>query len=138
MREVEVIDQTRGTLVGDRIVVAETSLARMAGLLGRCGLDAGRGLWITPSSGVHTFGMKFAIDVIGLDKEFKVVRLWERLVPQRITSVSLRLRSVVELPPGRIAECGVQMGDALRIDSTDGFAIRAKAPRAAEGLLISS
>ena len=115
MREVEVIDQTRGTLVGDRIAVAETSLARMAGLLGRRGLDAGRGLWITPSSGVHTIGMRFAIDVIGLDWEFKVIRLWERLAPQRITAVSLRMRSVVELPPGRIAECGIRLGDSLRI-----------------------
>ena len=115
MREVEVIDRTRGTLVGNRIVVAETSLARMVGLLGRRNLDAGRGLWIKPSSGVHTIGMKFTIDVIGLDKEFKVIRLWERLVPQRITSISLQLRSVVELPPGRIAECDVQLGDTLSI-----------------------
>ena len=115
MREVEIVDQTRGTMIGDRIAVAETSLARMVGLLGKDRLDAGRGLWIRPSSGVHTIGMKFAIDVIGLDRNLKVVRLWERLVPQRITSVSLRLRSVVELPPGRIAECGVALGDTLRI-----------------------
>ena len=115
MREVEVVDQTRGTVVGDRVAVAETSFARMAGLLGKRSLHAGQGLWIKPSSGVHTIGMKFAIDVIGLDGDLKVIRLWERLLPQRITSVSLRLRSVVELPPGRIAECGVEVGDTLRM-----------------------
>lgn len=115
MREVEIVDRTRGTMIGDRIEVAETSLTRMVGLLGRSHLYAGRGLWISPSSGVHTLGMNFAIDVIGLDADFKVVRLWQRLLPFRITSVSLRLRSVVELPPGRIAECGVILGDTLQI-----------------------
>ena len=115
MREVEIVDQTRGTMIGDRIEIAETSLTRMVGLLGKDNLAAEGGLWIRPSSGVHTLGMKFAIDVIGLDGELKVVRLWERLRPQRITSVSLRMRSVVELPPGRIAECGVVLGDTLRI-----------------------
>ncbi len=113
MRQFRVINQTRGTTVGDQITVADTSVSRMVGLLGKPGLDAGRGLWITPSSGVHTLGMRFPIDVIGLDKNLKVVKLWPRLVPWRLTSVSLRLRSVIELPPGRIDECEVQVGDAL-------------------------
>ena len=115
MREVEIVDRTRGTMIGDRIAVAETSLARMVGLLGKDTLAAGRGLWIRPSSGVHTFGMKFPIDVIGLDRSLKVVRIWERLLPHRITSLSLCLRSVIELPPGRIAECGVALGDTVTI-----------------------
>ena len=115
MREVRVVNQTRGTVVGERITVADTSITRMVGLLGKTGLDAGRGLWIKPSSGVHTIGMKFPIDVIGLDKNKVVVKLWQRLVPYRITSVSTKLRSVVELPPGRIAECGVELGDELGI-----------------------
>ncbi len=87
----------------------------MVGLLGKRGLDAGEGLWIKPSSGVHTFGMKFSIDVIGLDRDLKVIKLWSRLVPFRVTSVSLKLRSVIELPPGRIDECQVSVGDQLRI-----------------------
>ena len=115
MRVVKVVNETRGTLVGDRVEVAETSLRRMKGLLGRTGLDAGAGLWIKPSSGVHTVAMKFAIDVIGLDKERRVIKLWQNLVPYRITSVSSKLRSVVELPAGRIAECSVQLGDVLSI-----------------------
>ena len=66
----------------------------MVGLLGKRGLNAGEGLWIKPSSGVHTLGMMFGIDVIGLDKELRVVKLWPRLVPFRVTSVSLKIRSV--------------------------------------------
>jgi uncharacterized membrane protein (UPF0127 family) len=80
-------------------------------------VDAGGGLWIKPSSGVHTFFMRFAIDVIGLDKNLRVIKLWPDLVPWRVTSVSLQLRSVIELSAGHIAECGVQLGDVLRIDN---------------------
>jgi len=115
MSQIRVENATRGTLVGDRVTVADTSLTRMVGLLGKHGLDAGEGLWIKPSSGVHTVGMRFPIDVIGLDKDHKVIKLWQRLVPYRITSVSTKLRSVIELPPGRIAECGVELGDSILI-----------------------
>jgi uncharacterized membrane protein (UPF0127 family) len=116
MRVVKVIDETRGTVIGESVEVAETSITRMVGLLGRTGIDAGGGLWIKPSSGVHTIGMKFSIDVIGLDKNRRVIKLWQDLVPYRITSVHGKLRSVVELSAGRIAECKVQLGDVLNID----------------------
>ena len=115
MREVTVFDRTCETTIGDRIVVADTGLTRMVGLLGKTGLDPGAGLWITPSSGVHTIGMRFTIDVIGLDKNLTVTRLWSRLVPQRVTAVSLKVRSVIELPAGRIEACGVQLGHQLQI-----------------------
>jgi uncharacterized protein len=115
MRVVQVVNQTRGTLIGDEIKVADSSLSRMVGLLGKGGLNAGEGLWIMPSSGVHTVGMKFSIDVIGLDRDLKVIKLWSRLAPFRVTSVSLRLQSVIELPPGRIDECQVSVGDQLQI-----------------------
>src|ERR1700733_12829783 len=115
MRVVQVVNQTRGTLIGDEIKVADTSLSRMVGLLGKRGLNAGEGLWIKPSSGVHTFGMMFTIDVIGLDQDLKVLKLWSRLVPFRVTSVSLKLRSVIELPAGRIDECQVSVGDQFQI-----------------------
>jgi len=61
--------------------------------------------------------MRFSIDVIGLDKDLKVVKLWRRLVPYRVTSVSMKLSSVIELGPGAIDECQVQMGDRLAITS---------------------
>jgi uncharacterized protein len=116
MHVITVTDETRGTIIGDRIKIADTSLSRMVGLLGQRGVDTGGGLWIKPSSGVHTLFMRFPIDVIGLDKNMRVIKLWRSLVPYRITSVSLQLRSVIELSSGRIAECGVQLGDVLRVN----------------------
>jgi uncharacterized membrane protein (UPF0127 family) len=110
-----VTNTTRGTTVGDSIELADTSLRRMFGLLGRRGLDAGGGLWIKPSSGVHTFGMAFKIDVVGLDGSLKVIKLWRCLVPFRVTSVSMKMKSVLELPCGTIAQSQIKIGDQLEI-----------------------
>jgi hypothetical protein len=111
----KVTNTTRGNTVGEKIELADTSLSRFVGLLGRRGLDAGGGLWIRPCSGVHTIGMAFDIDVVGLDRDLRVIKLWHRLVPYRLTSVSLKLRSVLELPSGAIAQSEIQMGDQLEI-----------------------
>jgi uncharacterized membrane protein (UPF0127 family) len=112
-----VMNTTRGCIVGDSVELADTSMTRMFGLLGRRGLDAGGGLWIKPSSGVHTFFMAFSIDVVGLDGNLKVIKLWRNLVPFRVTSVNLRMRSVLELPTGVIRQTGMAVGDQLHISS---------------------
>ena len=115
MRELSVRNLARGTTLGNRIRVADTSLTRLFGLLGRSGLDAGEGLWIQPSSGVHTVFMRFPIDVVGLDRERKVVKLWPDLVPYRLTSIQTKISSVIELPAGQIAATATELGDSLEI-----------------------
>ena len=107
--------QPAGQLVGERIAVADQSLTRLLGLVGRRGLAAGEGLWIRPSSGIHTFGMRFAIDVLGLDAKLRVVKLWPVVKPWRVSSIELRVKSVVELSAGEIARLGISVGDCLEI-----------------------
>jgi uncharacterized membrane protein (UPF0127 family) len=116
MNTFRVTNITRNTTVGDNIELADTSLKRMFGLLGRRGLDAGGGLLIRPSSGVHTFGMAFGIDVVGLDRNLKVVKLWRCLPPYRVTSISFKLQSVIELPCGVINQSLTKVGDQLELD----------------------
>ncbi len=106
-----VVNQSRNNTIGDSIEVADTSWPRMRGLLGRKGIDAGGGLWIRPCSGVHMLFMTFPIDVVGLDKHLRVVKLWPRLAPWRITSISLKMASAIELPAGHISRYGIQIGD---------------------------
>ncbi len=101
--------------MGESVEVASTSLTRLWGLLGRRGLDSGGGLWIMPSSGVHTMGMRFAIDVVGLDRQMRVVKVWHELVPYRVTSVSLKMQSVIELAAGKIRESRIEVGDVLEV-----------------------
>jgi uncharacterized membrane protein (UPF0127 family) len=106
-------DITRGTTVGTRITVADTFLTRLIGLAGRRRLDAGCGLLIRPSSGIHTFGMRFPIDVVALNRKMVVLKLWHRLAPFRTTSISLRTHSMLELPAGQINRCQMKIGDQL-------------------------
>jgi uncharacterized membrane protein (UPF0127 family) len=106
-------NMTRATTVGTRITIADTSLRRLLGLLGKRRLDAGCGLLIRPSSGVHTFGMLFSIDVVALSKNLQVLKLWPRLAPFRMTGISLKTRCVLELPAGQISHCRIEVGDQL-------------------------
>jgi uncharacterized membrane protein (UPF0127 family) len=115
MRVVRVENKTRAALIGDRIELAHSSMRRLFGLLGRRGLSAGGGLWISPSSGIHTMGMAFPIDVIGLDRNYNIVKLWNSVRPFRLTSISLQIKSVLELPAGIIQTSGAQIGDTLQI-----------------------
>jgi uncharacterized membrane protein (UPF0127 family) len=111
METTTVVNQTRHNTIGVSIELAETSWTRMRGLLGRKGIEVGGGLWIRPCSGVHMFFMNFPIDVVGLDKKFRVIKLWSHLAPWRITSISFKMASAMELPAGHIVRCGIQVGD---------------------------
>ena len=113
--EIEIANATRGTRLGSRIRVAENALARAVGLLGQPGLDPGGGLLIDPSSGIHTFGMRFPIDVIALDRRLRVRGLWENLGSFRIAGLSWRTSCVLELPVGAIRDSATQLGDQLEI-----------------------
>jgi uncharacterized membrane protein (UPF0127 family) len=107
------------TLIASKVCIADTSLRRMVGLLDRAHLDPEEGLWIKPCSGVHTLGMRFPIDVVGLDTDLRVVRLWPFLKAHRITAIVLAVRTVLELAPGRIVHCGLRLGDHLHIRESE-------------------
>ena len=118
MAQVTIRNVTRATVLGTRIAVADTCLTRLIGLLGRRGLEPDTGLWIRPSSGVHTFGMLFPIDVIALDRKLRVCAVWPKLRPWRISGVSWRIHSVIELPTESIQRGNIQHGDQLEIADT--------------------
>jgi uncharacterized membrane protein (UPF0127 family) len=109
---VSIWNETRGTLLADAADVADTSATRRRGLLKHDSLPAGQGLWIVPCEGVHSFGMKFDIDVVYLDRRMRVLKVRRAMAPQRI-SLCLTAKSVLELPAGTIASTGTQTGDVL-------------------------
>jgi uncharacterized protein len=112
---IELRDRTSGTTIGTRITIADTFLTRLVGLLGRRQLDPGCGLLIRPSCGIHTFGMLFSIDAVGLDKGLRVVKLWPRLAPFRVTSLQRKAHSILEVPAGQISACRIHVGDQLEL-----------------------
>lgn len=101
-------------MLGDAIERADTSKARRGGLLKKSGLRKGEGLWIVPTEAIHTFFMRFDIDVLFLDRKKRVVKAVRRLRPWRLAA-SWRARSVVELPAGTIEESGTERGDLIEV-----------------------
>ena len=116
-RTVFVYNKTKETFLAYRVKVADSILSRLIGLLGKRSLALDSGLWIVPSSGVHTLGMLFTIDVVFLDKNLKVVGLRELLRPFSITGLNLQADSVIELPAHTIFKRRTEIGDALVVSS---------------------
>jgi uncharacterized membrane protein (UPF0127 family) len=112
-----VYNKTRETFVATAATVADTYTRRLIGLLGKTKRWArlGSGLWIVPSRGVHTIGMLFPIDLIFLSKEREVIHVEEYVRPFRISRVSMKSASVLELPPHTIYRTGTKVGDKLEI-----------------------
>jgi uncharacterized protein len=113
---VKVLNTTRKTVLGDRIGVAETSLTRMVGLLGKSGLEPGTGLLIIPSQAIHTIAMKFPIDVLFVDRKWRVVQVRPAMVPYRLSAIYWKAQCVIELPVGVIADTATQVGDQLSVE----------------------
>lgn len=104
---------TRGTVIAERVEVAETSETRKQGLLGRTGLEPGTGLWLIPCEWVHMFGMKFPIDIVVLDKKDVVVGTQEALKPGGIGKFFWGGHSTLELPVGAVRASGTVKGDRI-------------------------
>jgi uncharacterized protein len=113
---VQAFDLTSGKELARQLSVADTLLARLRGLLGSSALPAGSGLWIQPCNSIHTFGMKFPIDVVFLDKGKRVVGLARALRPNRISRIYTGATSVLELPAGTIDAAGSCVGNEVAID----------------------
>ncbi len=110
-----VTNVTRGTVLADSADIADTSAKRRTGLLKHKSLPKGQGLWISPCESIHTFFMKFPIDVLYLSRQKKVRKIRKSLKPWRL-SACLLARSVLELPAGTAEETGTEVGDILQLD----------------------
>lgn len=103
---------TRGIPLATRAAVAKDSSSRREGLLKRTGLDEGEGLLITPCEAIHTFGMKFAIDVVFVDKK-RTVRKILHAIPRNRIGFCWSADIALELPAGTARETGTEIGDTL-------------------------
>jgi uncharacterized membrane protein (UPF0127 family) len=101
-----------GRVVCEQVLVA----ARMRGLLGRADLPAGEGILLRPASSVHTFFMRFAIDVVFLDRDGVVLGVEAGLAPWRVAG-RRGSKAVVELAAGESARRGIAVGDRLALQA---------------------
>ena len=86
----------------ERCIVARSAFARAKGLLGRSGLQRGEGLLLLREPSIHTFFMRFPIDVVFFDSEFVVLKVVPGLRPWRVAS-RRGAYGVLELPAGSVS-----------------------------------
>jgi uncharacterized membrane protein (UPF0127 family) len=110
-----VINVTKKTWLATKVHKADNFLTRLVGLLKRTRIGPEEALWLIPSKGIHTIGMKFPIDVVFLNKKNLVIGLISEMGPYRISAVRLRSHSVLELPKGTLKKSRTEIGDQLEI-----------------------
>lgn len=102
-----------GSIPADRVEIARSLLGRLVGLIGRREFPGGSALVIQGCRQVHTFFMRFPIDVVFLDAENHILCVEADVRPYSITRYCKRAASAVELPAGTASEYGLRIGDAL-------------------------
>lgn len=113
MRLLRLTNRVSGSVLGDRVAVADSWWARLRGLLGRRSLESGHGLLLEPCDGIHMFGMAFPIDALFLDGDWRVVAVYPDLQPGGRTRRHRDARRVLELPTGVVRASGTREGDTI-------------------------
>jgi uncharacterized protein len=104
-----------GRAVCARCIVADRPLTRMRGLLGRHQLRPGEGMLLCPAPSVHTFFMRFPIDVVFVDADLRVRRVASQLKPWRVAACR-GARAALELAGGEASRLDISVGEQLRFD----------------------
>jgi hypothetical protein len=109
------INQTKNTVLAENVLIADNPLKRIKGLLGKKNFLPEQALILEPCNSIHTFFMSFAIDVIFVDKDYRVVKLLQGFVPNRISRICWHSSRVIELSAGKIKLTNTQFRDQLQL-----------------------
>lgn len=97
-----------------RVHLANGALGRSRGLLGRTQMCADEALWLSPCKSVHTFGMRFCIDVAFLAADGSALHLVHEMRPWRVSKLVLKAVGALEMSAGALGAAGVRIGDVIR------------------------
>ena len=111
-RNVITVERENGEVICERCLLADTPWTRLRGLLGRRGLGADEGLLLRPAGSVHMLFMRFALDVVFLDRDDTVVKIVPGLRPWRFAAAR-GARRTLELASGAASRAGLKPGDRL-------------------------
>jgi len=113
----QAVNTSKRTVLAERLREARTPWSRLVGLLNRNHLPEGEGLLIVPCSSVHTFFMRFPIDVAFLDRKGRVLKVFMSVPPFRLLLGGPGARMALELPSGTLARTSTVPGDQLLFES---------------------
>ena len=109
------INQNKNVTLAEDVIIAKTLFSRVKGLLGRKVFLPGQAIILDPCNSVHTFLMHFPIDILFIDKDYKVIQALPYLKPNRISPVYWHSSKVIELPAGRLDFTNTQIKDQLQL-----------------------
>lgn len=113
MAELQISSKNKRTPI--QVTTAKSLWSRTKGLLGTSSLPENRSLWIHRCNTIHTCFMKYEIDCVFVDRDLKVLAIFEKVSPWRITPPVWQASSVFELAGGQVKQHGIELGDTLYV-----------------------
>lgn len=111
----KLINYSTGKVISSHVVMADRFIARLTGLMAKKEISSENALILRPCSQVHTFFMRFNIDILFLNRDFRVKHVIENMRPWKISRLVWGARCVVELPGGTLRN-RVLPGDTLKLE----------------------
>lgn len=109
----KILNATHNTILAETVDTAEAVFSRTKGLLGKEGLQESHALLIRPCKQIHTFFMRFPIDVVFVNARGQVIKIIPDMQPFRLSGIYLNAALAVELPAGTLKKTSTQPGDSL-------------------------
>lgn len=115
MKKMKIINTKNEKVIANEVLHAKSFSSRLKGLMFVEQINNGDGMLIEPCNSIHTFFMKFSLDVVFLDKQNKVVQIRRNMKPWRMTSLIYKAVKTLELPAGKLLD-EIDKGDELRME----------------------
>lgn len=112
----KLIHKENNNLIASHVITAKSLKQRIKGLIGYKELQSQEAFWITACPSIHTFFMKFPIDVIFTDKKFRIVSLFENVSTRRFLFGGFKSQNVFEMKVGQIQIHNLKRGDLLYVE----------------------
>lgn len=112
----KVYNSSKNSIILNNVKMAENFFTRSVGLLTKKSLSEGEGLIIKPCCSIHTFFMKFNIDVLLINKKNEVIALYENVAPWRVLPIHPTSKYVIELPAKSISDKNIEKGDLISLN----------------------
>lgn len=111
----KLINQDNGHIIANKIRISDTYIKRLIGLLSTKNLSSDCALHLKPCGGIHTFFMRYSIDVLYLDSECRIIAFEENLKPWSMGKIHKETKSVIELSSGIISKTHLKIRNRLEI-----------------------
>lgn len=108
-------NETKNCFVSEEVLLADRMLKRLKGLLGRDGLEEGCSMLIKPCNSIHTFFMRFSIDAVFIDRNYKVLKVLRSLAPGKASPIVPGARGVIEFETRASQRLDIDEGDRLAL-----------------------